>query len=134
ARAATTTVAEPAAAPARGTSAPAMPAPPPAAPASATPALALAAPLGSSEWPQELGRQLVHFATGRQGEQRVTLQLNPAHLGPMSVNLTLDDQTAQAQFFSAHAPVRTVLEQAIPQLREALAEQGIQLGEASVGE
>ncbi|MFD1690747.1 flagellar hook-length control protein FliK [Azotobacter chroococcum] len=41
---------------------------------------------------------------------------------------------AQAQFLSAHPQVRAAVEQAIPQLREALAEQGIALGETSVGE
>ncbi|HSH47095.1 MAG TPA: flagellar hook-length control protein FliK, partial [Halomonas sp.] len=67
-------------------------------------------------------------------EQRVELQLHPAELGPLSVSLKLGDQGAQAQLLSAHAQVRQALEQAIPQLREALAEQGIQLGEATVGE
>ncbi|HBS15880.1 MAG TPA: flagellar hook-length control protein FliK, partial [Alcanivorax sp.] len=50
------------------------------------------------------------------------------------VSLKLDDQGAQAHFFSSHSTVRGAVEQAIPQLREALAEQGIALGEAMVGE
>ena len=62
------------------------------------------------------------------------MQLNPAELGPLSISLKFGEQGAQAHFLSAHAQVRQVLEQAIPQLREALAEQGISLGETSVGE
>ncbi|MCQ6261716.1 flagellar hook-length control protein FliK [Alcanivorax sp. MM125-6] len=62
------------------------------------------------------------------------LHLNPRDLGPLSVSLKLDDHGAQAHFFSSHAPVRGAVEQAIPQLRDALAEQGIALGEAMVGD
>ncbi len=97
-----------------------------------TPA-ALSTPFTSTAWPQQLGQQLVQISQ-RGGEQHVQLQLNPAELGPLSISLKFGDQGAQAHFLSAHAQVRQVLEQAIPQLREALAEQGISLGETSVGE
>ena len=93
----------------------------------------LAAPVTSSAWPQQLGQQLVQISQ-RGGDQHVQLHLNPAELGPLSISLKFGDQGAQAHFLSAHAQVRQVLEQAIPQLREALAEQGISLGETSVGE
>ncbi|MCE8019876.1 hypothetical protein HOP51_07070 [Halomonas sp. MCCC 1A11036] len=93
----------------------------------------LTAPLQSPAWPNQLGQQLVQFAR-HGGEQQVEMRLNPAELGPLSVTLKMTEQGAQAQFLSAHAQVRQVLEQAIPQLREALAEQGISLGETSVGE
>lgn len=102
--------------------------------ASAAPAQAsLPAPVTSPAWPQQLGQQLVRLSQ-QGGEQRVELKLHPAELGPLSVSLKMGDHGAQAQFISAHAQVRQVLEQAIPQLREALAEQGISLGETSVGE
>ncbi|MDI5987300.1 flagellar hook-length control protein FliK [Halomonas sp. M4R5S39] len=97
----------------------------------------LPAPLASPAWPQQftqqVGQQLVMLGQ-RGGEQRIELHLNPAELGPLTVSLKVSEQAAQAQFLSAHAPVRSAVEQAIPQLREALAEQGISLGEASVGE
>ncbi|WP_110284283.1 flagellar hook-length control protein FliK [Halomonas sp. LBP4] len=99
--------------------------------------IALPAPLASPAWPQQftqqVGQQLVMLGQ-RGGEQRIELHLNPAELGPLTVSLKVSEQAAQAQFLSAHAPVRSAVEQAIPQLREALAEQGISLGEASVGE
>ena len=93
----------------------------------------LPTPLTSPAWPQQLGQQLVQISQ-RGGEQHVQMQLNPAELGPLSISLKFGEQGAQAHFLSAHAQVRQVLEQAIPQLREALAEQGISLGETSVGE
>lgn len=93
----------------------------------------LSAPVGTAAWNQQLGQQLMRISQ-QGGEQRVQLKLHPAELGPLSVSLTFSDQGAQAQFLSGHAQVRQALEQAIPQLRETLAEQGISLGEASVGE
>lgn len=93
----------------------------------------LSAPVTSPAWPQQLGQQLVQFSQ-RGGEQHVQMQLNPAELGPLSISLKFSEQGAQAHFLSASAQVRQVLEQAMPQLREALAEQGISLGETSVGE
>ncbi|MBT2774228.1 flagellar hook-length control protein FliK [Halomonas sp. ISL-60] len=100
----------------------------------ATPTAAtLATPVMSPAWSQQLSQQLVQI-TQRGGEQHIQMQLNPAELGPLSISLKFGEQGAQAHFLSAHAQVRQVLEQAIPQLREALAEQGISLGETSVGE
>lgn len=92
----------------------------------------LHAPVASQAWQQQLSHQLSGLT--QRGHHQVELHLNPAELGPLSVSLKVDDQGAQAQFLSAHASVRAAVEQAIPQLREALAEQGIALGEASVGE
>lgn len=92
----------------------------------------LTAPLASSDWQRGLGRHLLGLQ--QRGEQEIELHLHPAELGPLSISLKLGESTAQAQFLSAHPQVRAAVEQAIPQLREALAEQGIVLGEASVGE
>ncbi|GAB3390968.1 flagellar hook-length control protein FliK [Azotobacter armeniacus] len=92
----------------------------------------LTAPLASPEWQRGLGQQLLNLQ--QRGEQEIELHLHPAELGPLSISLKLGESTAQAQFLSAHPQVRAAVEQAIPQLREALAEQGITLGEASVGE
>ncbi|MEQ6887217.1 flagellar hook-length control protein FliK [Halomonas sp. CS7] len=101
--------------------------------ASAMAQASIQAPVSSPAWSQQLGQQLVRLSQ-QGGDQRVELKLHPAELGPLSVSLKMSDHGAQAQFVSAHAQVRQALEQAIPQLREALAEQGISLGETSVGE
>ncbi|WP_460431461.1 flagellar hook-length control protein FliK, partial [Azotobacter salinestris] len=92
----------------------------------------LAAPLASPEWQRGLSQHLIGLQ--QRGEQEIELHLHPAELGPLSISLKLGEAGAQAQFLSAHPQVRAAVEQAIPQLREALAEQGITLGETSVGE
>ncbi|WP_163575926.1 flagellar hook-length control protein FliK [Halomonas faecis] len=94
----------------------------------------LSAPVQSPAWPGQLGQQLVQFARQGGGEQQIEMRLHPAELGPLSVTLKMTEQGAQAQFLSAHAQVRQAIEQALPQLRDALAEQGIDLSETSVGE
>ena len=90
-------------------------------------------PVSHPSWPSQLGQQLVQLVQ-RGGEQHVQMKLHPAELGPLSISLKMTEHGAQAQFLSAHAQVRQVIEQAIPQLREALAEQGISLSDTSVGE
>ena len=67
------------------------------------------------------------------GHQVAELNLNPAGLGPLKVTLTMGDNQAQAMFVSAHEGVRKAVEAALPQLRTTLAEQGISLGQTSVG-
>jgi flagellar hook-length control protein FliK len=98
----------------------------------ASPSLALAPPVGSTPWQQELGQQMVRML--QRGEHHVELKLNPRELGPLSISLHVDHHGAQAQFLAAHADVREAVQQAIPQLREALAQHGIALGEAMVGQ
>ena len=104
-----------------------------AAPGTSTVHASMGTPINSPAWPSQLGQQLVQFAQ-RGGEQQVQMQLHPAELGPLSITLRVSEQGTQAHFLSSHMQVRQVIEQAIPQLREALAEQGISLGETSVGE
>lgn len=98
----------------------------------AAPALAMQSALGSAAWGDEFSQHLLNMV--HRGEQQVDLYLHPRELGALSVSLSLDDQGARAQFFSVHGAVRSAVEQALPQLRDALAQQGISLGETSVGD
>jgi flagellar hook-length control protein FliK len=99
------------------------------APAPATPAR-IDTPLGAPGWSTALADQLVVFA----GEKRqvAELRINPPHLGPVDITLIVSDDQASAVFASPHAVVRETIESALPRLREALAESGINLGQASV--
>jgi flagellar hook-length control protein FliK len=91
---------------------------------------ALTPEVGSGEWGQALGRQMLHM--GKAGEQVAELQLNPPGLGPLKVTLSMNDNQVQAMFVSAHASVRAAVEAALPQLRSTLADNGISLGDTSV--
>lgn len=92
----------------------------------------LTAPLASPQWQNDLSQQVSSFVM--RGDGRVSLQLNPAELGPLLIEMKIVEQNAQLQFVSGQAAVRSAVEQAIPQLRDALAEQGIDLADVNVGE
>jgi flagellar hook-length control protein FliK len=99
--------------------------------ASPAPAPTLSPPVGSAEWGPALGHQMLRMSAG--GQQVAELNLNPAGLGPLKITLSVGDNQAQAMFVSAHETVRKAVEAALPQLRSTLAEQGISLGQTSVG-
>jgi flagellar hook-length control protein FliK len=92
----------------------------------------LSATIGTGSWQDGLGQQVIDMF--KRGDKQMDLRLHPADLGPLSISLNLSDGNTLAQFQSAHASVRAAVEQALPQLREALASQGITLGQASVGD
>lgn len=101
--------------------------------APAAPNTTLQAPLASEGWNQGLGQQLVNMHL--RGDKSVDLHLHPADLGPISINLKVNEGSqAQVQFFSHNAQVRSAIEQALPQLRDVMADQGIALGQATVGD
>ncbi len=95
--------------------------------------LYLRQPLDSAPWRAEFGQRVAQLALN-QGEQRVSLQLHPAELGPLTVELRVREGQADLTFLSSHVQVRSAVQDALPQLREALSQQGIALGQADVGE
>lgn len=94
--------------------------------------LAIDVPLRNPLFPQELGDRIV-WLTARQG-QVAEIALNPPHLGPLEVKLSLVGGEAGAQFFSPHPQVREAIEAALPRLREMMAEAGLNLGQTQVRE
>lgn len=102
--------------------------------ASATPVPAsalISAQLGSDEWQQAIGQQVVMFS--RNGQQSAELRLHPDNLGSLQITLQVDNNQAQIHLASGHSSVRAALEAALPHLRTALADSGITLGQSSVG-
>lgn len=96
--------------------------------------LKIAPQVGTTGWDGALAQKVVWLAGERQ--QVAELHLNPPHLGPLEVRVSVAaDQsgTAHAQFTSPHAAVREAIEAAMPRLREILAESGITLGNTTVG-
>ncbi|WP_437613908.1 flagellar hook-length control protein FliK [Erwinia sp. V71] len=90
----------------------------------------LNAQLGSPEWQQALSQQVLMFT--RNGQQNAELRLHPQDLGSIQISLKLDNDQAQLSMVSGHSQVRAALEAALPQLRTALAESGINLGQSNV--
>jgi len=88
-------------------------------------------PVGQPKWGGEFAQKIVWLTT--QQHQVAEIRLNPAHLGPVEVMLSITQDQATAQFSSPHLAVREAIEAALPRLREMMAENGIQLGNVMVG-
>ncbi|MDC9604187.1 flagellar hook-length control protein FliK [Xenorhabdus griffiniae] len=97
---------------------------------SATTTPLLNAHLGNEEWQQQLNQHVLFFH--RNGLQQAELRLHPQELGALHIRMSVEDNQAQLHFVSAHQNVRAALEAALPGLRHALAENGIQLAQSSV--
>ncbi len=81
-------------------------------------------------WDLELAQKVVWLSGDKQ--HQAELHLNPPHLGPLHIKLSVDENQTSAIFTSPHSAVRDAIENALPRLREVLAESGITLGNASV--
>ncbi|NIG76634.1 flagellar hook-length control protein FliK [Cedecea neteri] len=90
----------------------------------------ISAQLGSHEWQQQISQHVTLFT--RQGQHSAELRLHPEDLGQVQISLKLEDNQAQLQMMSPHSHVRAALEAALPSLRTALAESGIQLGQSNI--
>ncbi|PKF62942.1 hypothetical protein CW745_05830 [Psychromonas sp. psych-6C06] len=67
-----------------------------------------------------------------QGKQEVSIRLDPAELGSMHIKLQVQQDQLQVAIQTQVGQSRDIIEQNLPRLREQLAQQGINLGEASV--
>lgn len=89
-------------------------------------------PLGNSGWADDFSQKINWMNT--QKNQVAELHLNPPDLGPLNVVLKISDNQATALFTSPHSAVRDAVENAMPKLREILADNGIMLGNTTVSD
>ena len=100
--------------------------------ATAAVAVAIATPLTAPDFPQALGLQLSVLA--RDGIQQAELHLNPAEMGPVSVQITMDGSQARVEFGADAAATRQALEAGLPQLASALQDAGFTLAGGGVSQ
>ncbi|RZL29502.1 MAG: flagellar hook-length control protein FliK, partial [Rubrivivax sp.] len=91
---------------------------------------AVNAPLQGDGFAPELGARVSLLAID--GVQQAELQLNPADMGPVSVQIVVDGGQAQVSFHAAQAETRQALEQSLPDLAAALQGQGLTLSGGGV--
>ncbi len=96
----------------------------------AAPSVHVSTPVGGRGWDAEVGQKIV-LLVNRQ-DSRAELTLTPPQLGKVEVTISVSGEQTSATFVSASPAAREALEQALPRLREILAEAGITLGQASV--
>lgn len=100
------------------------------APAESQGARQIHTPVGAPGWSDELGAQL-HLMADK-GHSVASLRLSPEHLGPLEVQISVEDNQASVWFGATNGDTRTALEQALPRLREMFAAQGLSLSQSGV--
>jgi flagellar hook-length control protein FliK len=93
----------------------------------------ISSPLGSAGWADDFSQKISWMLTSKQ-EQIAQLHLNPPDLGPLEIVLKISDSQATAIFTSPHSAVREAVENALPKLRDILADNGITLGNTTVSD
>ncbi len=86
--------------------------------------------IGTPDWEKDLGSRINWMVQNQ--VQRAELQITPAHLGPLNLQIELNGSQASVSFTTPHAAVRETINNALPQLREMLEGQGLQLSGAGV--
>jgi flagellar hook-length control protein FliK len=87
-------------------------------------------PLHAPQWSHEFAAR-VNWLVER-GDQMATIRLTPEQLGPVEVRLAIREGEASIWFGAAQAETRAAIEQALPRLRELLAESGLSLADSGV--
>jgi hypothetical protein len=85
-----------------------------------------------SAWGEKVGDRVVMMAANQL--KQAEIRLTPAELGPLRVRVSVEDGNTHVTFHAQHAVTREALEQALPRLREMLAENGLSLGQADVSD
>jgi hypothetical protein len=89
-------------------------------------------PLTHPDWSKELGEQIVWMST--KALSAAEIRLNPAHLGPISVRIDVNQDQATVMFTAQHAGVKEAIDASIPKLREMLATQQLNLVNVTISQ
>ncbi len=86
---------------------------------------------GRRGFSSDLGDRVLWMATNNR--QVAELRVDPPHLGPIEVRLSIDGEQANVSLVAAHAGVREALQSSIPRLQDMIHSIGLELGNVSVG-
>ena len=95
-------------------------------------AVAIATPVTAPDFAQSLGVQMSVLARG--GVQHAELHLNPAEMGPVSVQIAMDGTQARVDFGADVAATRHAIEAGLPELASALRDAGFTLAGGGVSQ
>src|SRR3569623_1389197 len=90
----------------------------------------IGAPVQQSERGDDLGSRITWMI--KQDVTAADIKLNPPHLGPLEVKISMSQDQISVAFTSHHAIVRDALDTALPRLRDMLSDNVLQLANANV--
>ena len=94
--------------------------------------LTLSTPLNAPEFREALGVQVSLLALD--GVQTAELHLNPADMGPVSVQIVMEGSQARVEFGADVAATRVAIEASMPELASAMREAGFTLAGGGVSQ
>jgi flagellar hook-length control protein FliK len=89
-------------------------------------------PFGHEGWDKAISQRVTWLLQDQLKSATVTV--NPRHLGPIQIQIQMDNQQINVQFFAGLPEVRQALQDAIPVLKNMLGESGLQLGQSDVSD
>ena len=92
----------------------------------------LSSQVGTPAWSHEVGQATLRLAAS--DLQGASLRLNPEHLGPLDVQVRVDNGVAHLSFTAAHAETRQALESSRTTLDQMFADQGLKIGDCAVSD
>jgi uncharacterized protein (UPF0212 family) len=93
---------------------------------------AITRPLTHPGWSKDLGEQIVWM--NNKAIPAAEIRLNPAHLGPISVRIDVNQDQATILFTAQHTEVKEAIEASIPKLREMLGTQQLNLVNVNISQ
>lgn len=96
------------------------------------PTLQVTVPPNNPGFANELGQQVVWL--GQQNIQQASIRLHPDELGAIDVQLKLHHDRVDVTFAVQHPAAAAAVQQSLPQLNQLLAQHGLALGHAEVGQ
>lgn len=94
--------------------------------------LQLQSPLGSQSFAQDLGQQVAWL--GGQNIKQARIRLHPEELGSLDVSVSVMHGRVDVVFSAQHPAAVSAVQQSLPQLDQMLAQHGLSLGHAEVGQ
>jgi flagellar hook-length control protein FliK len=89
-------------------------------------------PLTHPGWSEDLGEQIVWM--NNKAIPAAEIRLNPAHLGPISVRIDVNQDQTTIMFTALHVEVKEAIEASLPKLREMLATQQLNLVNVNISQ
>ncbi|MDI1351960.1 MAG: flagellar hook-length control protein FliK [bacterium] len=84
-----------------------------------------------SQWANEFSEQIVWL--GQQGIKSALIKIHPEDLGPLEINISVVKDSATVNITSHNDQARSIVEEALPRLREMITEQGLTVSDLYVG-